>query len=751
MAVNQAELLKLTIKALCSVLSFCSNHSSEVQSYNLLALRFIEGQLPAIAYESSFLRDGGNGLPHELREVQANVSALANVVVPHVLENDAKTFLKVKSFLAEPYAYYPNRRSIQASKRWRMVHNELLDVKPTTNGNQLTSRILNCLSELNRLLEYSNGDDSVAHKDVDCQSISAGCIHYWLYEKSLLGYHLVGRILLTAAFQQVSLCTSDFEALLRQLKYRSGFEELRLELCSNLFYVMEHRVVSNGGPGKQDTLAWLMQLSCSHASFKEFLRLSWLPPLLHHQHATGCYTAAMLTGTKSVAHRFTASTPKCDMFATAVASALLVCYIRCLAMGDCDTTDGFGEPAIAYDYGAAGTSQLDADNVWLNRTVLEQLEAISRMHVRFGRLSDVTLYWDQNGFKCHLTSESHQRQLLLFSECPGRYMNEFSTEFQKVFLDILRRQFGTKRVKANTVYQEYIKDRHHVHMNATCWYTLTGFVNYLGRVGICKVDKTEKGWYIQYIDKEAEERREKQTKKLKMDKDDEERTQELIMRQAERALELQKRNGEAEATEPVPSELKREDDQKIEFKLPSLATVVSKIETPSKEVVNPLKRQPPLREGSVACSVASSKSSRVSKTALAEIMEAEERRKELRNRKECWLHKGIVVKIVSAKYGKQYVGRKAVVTSVEEEQCTATVSVLDTDESLDVHQKSLETVIPALNKTVLVVNGAYRGLKATLESIDVDRYCATIRIKEGLTRGRVVDNIDYEDISKWCE
>ena len=32
----------------------------------------------------------------------------------------------------------------------------------------------------------------------------------------------------------------------------------------------------------------------------------------------------------------------------------------------------------------------------------------------------------QNGFKCHLTSESHQRQLLLFAENPDEYIDGFS-------------------------------------------------------------------------------------------------------------------------------------------------------------------------------------------------------------------------------------------------------------------------------------------------------------------------------------
>lgn len=39
------------------------------------------------------------------------------------------------------------------------------------------------------------------------------------------------------------------------------------------------------------------------------------------------------------------------------------------------------------------------------------------------------------------------------------------------------------RVLAKNVYNEYIADRHHIHMNATRWLTLTEFVKYLGREG----------------------------------------------------------------------------------------------------------------------------------------------------------------------------------------------------------------------------------------------------------------------------
>lgn len=50
------------------------------------------------------------------------------------------------------------------------------------------------------------------------------------------------------------------------------------------------------------------------------------------------------------------------------------------------------------------------------------------------------------------------------------------------------------------MYQEYIADKSHLHMNATRWVTLSEFVKHLGRSGIARVDETEKGWFIAWID-----------------------------------------------------------------------------------------------------------------------------------------------------------------------------------------------------------------------------------------------------------
>lgn len=63
-------------------------------------------------------------------------------------------------------------------------------------------------------------------------------------------------------------------------------------------------------------------------------------------------------------------------------------------------------------------------------------------------------------------------------------------------------------------------------------------------------------------------------------------------------------------------------------------------------------------------------------------------------------------------------------------------------------QAHLETVIPALDKEVLVVNGAYRGSEALLKKLDERKFCVSIEILHGPLKGRVVDNVQYEDICK---
>lgn len=348
---------------------------------------------------------------------------------------------------------------------------------------------------------------------------------------------------------------------------------------------------------------------------------------------------------------------------------------------------------------------------------------------------------DENGFKCHTMSESHQRQLLLFAENSKRYIDDFSFDFAKGYLGILKRQFGTKRVNANRVYQEYIADREHIHMNGTRWVTLTGFVKWLGKTGQCIVDETEKGWFITYIDRSPEtvEKEEKKKKKQKMDKNDEERAMEFVEKQVKAALE---RSGPPE--EPVYTELIRENEEeplKLDLVLKTEKKILSKplsLDTVFK------------RPASSASSGGESKKLKIDskkKTALDEIRELEESKKERQNRKDYWLTEGIVVKVVTKSLGEEYYKQKGVVREVVEKY-GAVVKLLDSGKKLKLDQDHLETVIPALGKLVKIVNGAYRGEIATLLSLDEKNFCVNVEIEKGVLKGRKVEGVQYEDMCK---
>jgi len=144
---------------------------------------------------------------------------------------------------------------------------------------------------------------------------------------------------------------------------------------------------------------------------------------------------------------------------------------------------------------------------------------------------------DENGFKCHAQSEAHLRQMLVVGENAGRHISDFSSRFQHEFVTLLSRRYNTKRVLANRVYQEYIADKQHLHMNATRWVTLTEFVKHLSRSGIARVDETEKGWFIAWIDNSPKTlaKQEATLKKERATMNDEQRERMLIAEQIERA------------------------------------------------------------------------------------------------------------------------------------------------------------------------------------------------------------------------
>lgn len=69
---------------------------------------------------------------------------------------------------------------------------------------------------------------------------------------------------------------------------------------------------------------------------------------------------------------------------------------------------------------------------------------------------------------------------------------------------LLKTRHQTTRVRANKVYNEYIQDKHHVHMNGTHWVSLSGFIASIGKAGLVKVDDDGKDLWIQWVDNRPE-------------------------------------------------------------------------------------------------------------------------------------------------------------------------------------------------------------------------------------------------------
>ncbi|KAJ5548477.1 hypothetical protein N7513_005711 [Penicillium frequentans] len=177
---------------------------------------------------------------------------------------------------------------------------------------------------------------------------------------------------------------------------------------------------------------------------------------------------------------------------------------------------------------------------------------------------------DANGFKCHITSESHVRQMLILGENAPKAINDFSQQFIDNFVNNLRTQHGEKKVHINHFYNTVISDREHIHMNSTKFQSLTQFAQYLGKNGICRVEETEKGIFVSWIDNSPETLRKREAiqKKEREEKNDEQREQRMIMEQVERARNAAKdMKASAEEEDADAKLLQREEGEKMTLNL----------------------------------------------------------------------------------------------------------------------------------------------------------------------------------------
>lgn len=167
--------------------------------------------------------------------------------------------------------------------------------------------------------------------------------------------------------------------------------------------------------------------------------------------------------------------------------------------------------------------------------------------------------------------------MMLFADNPSKFLTDYSRQFKSEFMKILSRSHGTKRVHANLVYQEYIADKTHVHMNATCWNSLNGFCRTMASQGLIEFEETEKGPFITWIDSSPENlaRQEAILKKQRLEKTDEERNARLLAEQIEKAAQSNSNNsssntgnaGGISGKEEYTELIRPDSDQPLKMKL----------------------------------------------------------------------------------------------------------------------------------------------------------------------------------------
>ncbi|ODV65123.1 hypothetical protein HYPBUDRAFT_8052 [Hyphopichia burtonii NRRL Y-1933] len=163
---------------------------------------------------------------------------------------------------------------------------------------------------------------------------------------------------------------------------------------------------------------------------------------------------------------------------------------------------------------------------------------------------------DANGFKNHLNSPSHKGRVQQLSESGEGHsvIENYSRDFEKDFLKLLRINHGTKKINANKFYQEYIlHDKDHVHMNSTRWSSLTSFIKYLGNKGLVRVesppdDTDEFNLDIRLTDTSSEyyQKQQQYLKKQRSLKTDEQISMKLLNEQIKQGQKYQDSVKEAE-------------------------------------------------------------------------------------------------------------------------------------------------------------------------------------------------------------
>ena len=212
-----------------------------------------------------------------------------------------------------------------------------------------------------------------------------------------------------------------------------------------------------------------------------------------------------------------------------------------------------------------------------------------------------------------------------------------------------------------------------------------------------------------------------------MSKTDEERMAEFVSKQVDRVRD-QLKDSQSNENESKFTELDRKSDQKIKLeslKLERKEEVVTLVPTISSKPANKSELKRKNRE---IADIPRKKS------AIEEIIEEEkdeqikkEMRQRLKNDEIPWLKPNIIVKITSKSLGENFFKQKAEVLEIIH-KFKAIVKLVQDGSKVTIDQNDVETVIPAIGRQVLILQGRYRGSTAVLKNLNVEEFSAKLKV-----------------------
>lgn len=299
-------------------------------------------------------------------------------------------------------------------------------------------------------------------------------------------------------------------------------------------------------------------------------------------------------------------------------------------------------------------------------------------------------------------------------------------------------------------------------MNSTRWETLNSFIKHLGQTGKCKIENSDKGYYIEYINQDPLKviEKEKEESRVKSEVIEEERKMKEMKRQLkkmkkeEEEKEKDKNKSEEINNKEINNKSNENENNESDIKKPIAIEIKQTKQNVIKGSEDFIKNN---NNTSIKIDIVGKKRKINNLSNVDLIMKEEEEKKkrkierlEKENRSDNWICPNIIVKIKNKEIleGKLY-KRKAYVISVKDKYF-GYLKVIDSGTEIGMDQDDLETVIPKKGKKVMVLNGAFRNSIGEVISVNIAKYNCTVLLLSGDYKNEAVD-LDYEDISELYE